>query len=234
VRSVRRVPDALSDGYVLYPDSVAELQTLRPRLRRLVGPALMDLWRGFPDSLLALRGRIRSRAVGRWLAAAAQSRAALAIYDVPKGAGAPARAFLELDFGERPTPGGPMPWVVLVDGLVGRPRACPPALADVYSTLGGIATQHGASGFLAPPAEVRSLVALAREGRLGFGIDEWPESLRGWFAYFDCDGDHLCFRADGKSRWFGIEWSPSTRLVSTRTMVDRLFETLLACEYFHG
>jgi hypothetical protein len=223
----------LGEGKVYALESVRELSELRPRLRKLVPPQMVRLAEGFPGTFRDLAGQMSSKSVAAWLRAAAKSRAAIVAYDPIDFA---PKAFLELDFGLRPTAGGDLPWIVLVDCVTGAPERCPAALRAIYASLGGIQTQYGASGTLISPSEVRPLSKLRPEAPHLFEMDLIGAGVRpaDWFAYFECDGDYLCYRADGRSRWFGMEWGSSSRLISTRRCVDDLFESLRAKRYFNA
>lgn len=232
------------DGPIYVIDDPSELRQLEPRLRKLVPKRLSDLACAFPTSILSLAEQVKSPALSTWLRQAAKSRASITVYDPLTGTGAMPKAFLEFDFGLRPSRGGLSRWLVLVDGEVGVAPHCPPALAEVYRGLGGIQTQYGASGYLIDPRTVRSLA------KMGGEVDHLlapnlcartrPRGLMGrvdpkiWYAYFAADGDYLCYRRrDGRSRWFGLEHAVGPQpLVSTRSCVEKLFHALIAKERF--
>lgn len=234
---MRRERYDLGPGSVHVLESPDEVGALPQRLRALVPPRMIELWRELPRSFEELAEGATIAALASWLREAAASRASVRVYD-PKPPGMPPRAFLELGFGLRPTAGGDLPWSVLVDCRTGTPPLCPPALAEVYERLGGLVTQYGASGTLVPPSEVVPLAAKAREAPHLFdpalGGELTLEEARGWCPWFEADGDYLCYRGDGMSRWFGFEWGNAGELVPTGECVEELFRCLGEKRYFHG
>lgn len=226
----------LGDGKVYVLDAPSEVDQIPRRLRELVPARMLDVFARFPGSLLEPAARTRIRPFSAWLRQAAASRPSIAVYDPADNF--PARAFLALDFGPRSTAGGELPWIVLLDLAAGGPRRRPPALAEVHGVIGGLVLQYGGSGTLISPPEIGTLAKLPRATRDWlFGDDATARARvdpKGWRPWLECDGDYLCYRADGRSRWFGHEWGAPTKMMSTRRCLEDLFTVLLAKREFSG
>ena len=235
-RAVHEREYDLGEGKVFVLDAADDIGELPARLRKLVPPRMLELCQGFPGSFAKLASGVTTPAFAEWLESAGDASARIAVYDVRRGM--PKKAFLELDFGERATAGGMLPWTVLVDALTGAPSGCPAPLAEVYDRIGGLATQYGASGTLISPPDAKPLdelgdsVAHLFDERLGAELTRGE--ARAWIPWYECDGDYLCYQADGRSRWFGFEWVEKRELVSTESCIEALFRALLAKENFHG
>lgn len=131
------------------------------------------------------------------------------------------------------------PWAVGLRGAVRTPSlppSIPPALASFYSHFGGLDLQYGWSPVLFAPAGVRPVRdALAERGiQSDRATDDPFESA---YAFYEVDGDLLCWLADGDAAWLGEEWADGgqpLRRGDVGSILTELFEHALRGERYHA
>ena len=231
-------PWELGPGTVHSLRNVTELDQLSPALRDLVPSHMRELFEDSASTLTALADRIDLPSYAQWLRAAANSKTTIEVYDLPPGAGMPSVALLSFDFGTYTNPHGTFPWRLAATCKVGAPPQCPASLAAVWDSLGGIYEQYGGSGYLLEPDGVTSLAEMGDEVEHLLAQDEDSvmsrEEARAWTPYFAADGDYLCYRADGASRWLGSEWGTSDKPRDAASFIDALFGSWSEMRSFHS
>jgi len=116
------------------------------------------------------------------------------------------------------------------------PPSSPTALLGFYEHFGGLDLRYGWSPVLFGPSSVR-LVADALADR-GASLDATASRpLEGAYAFYEVDGDLLCWLADGDAAWLGGEWVDGgevRRCGDVGNILTELFEHALRGERYHG
>jgi hypothetical protein len=229
---IDRSGGTFGSGTVYELEAPHEVSQLPDQLRSLVPESMLTALGGFPSSVESLASTVTTPAFAKWLRSAARSQASILVYDVVPHTGMPSKAFLKFDFG--PREGNRWNWAVLADFQTGRPEHCPPSLAEVYTSVGGITIYYGESGSLLSPAEVTPLAQADGYVDTRLVGDPPEEDPYAWWAWFEANGDYLCYRTDGASRWFGIESVDSYEPAPTAQFVEKMFSAFLAKKRFNG
>jgi hypothetical protein len=212
-------------------DAAHEMENLGDTLKAIVPARMLTVLDGFPGSMILLAENVTIPKFSEWLRSTTESQPSIVIYEPAERFGPD--AYLTLDFGPA---GSKYPWTVWLDFQTGLPEHCPRPLAEVYRTVGGISHWYGESSSVISPGDVQQLTSLFPDYENLCLFD--PESdidPHDWRPWYECDGDYLCYHADGTSRWLGVnEHTPPAGAMSTHRCVTDLFAALLAKRRFNG
>jgi hypothetical protein len=223
-------------GVVIEIEHDADLRDLPPEQRALLSDRLLTFWRDPRQSLRRAEERATTPSFRSWLRLAADAKQVLEIY-LPDEYIEP-KALLSFDFGPARHPGGTFDWHVLIDCAdAASCSTSPPALREVHDAIGGLWTQYGASGHLLSPVEVKPLSRNPGTSVLkGMGVDLGRLELDQQCAFFDCDGDLLCFGQDARAFWIGQEWGDpdAPPAMTVDQALDDLFHVLSSKKSFNS